>query len=213
MKNRKKIIIEALLNLEFVSGLKQIREYSKDDMERLVDGLDRFVGTFNWLNNQRLETILTKGMRGEYGQFYHINEMTVSGWVKGYFESNKQQIIKEIAYTQEETEISDEEKHYWIQMGKERFKELFNKCKETGFIMGLGVDEFPPYWIDKMAKSGVLRLDDYNMDSYKDKAKKVLRLAGLDYSDTVLQAKANDIIWKEFIKDCIDNEIDLTKLI
>ena len=112
MKNRKKIIIEALLNLEFVSGLKQIREYSKDDMERLVDGLDRFVCTFKWLNNQRLETILSKGMRGEYGQFYHINEMTVSGWVKGYFESNKQQIIKEIAYTHEETQITDEEKHY-----------------------------------------------------------------------------------------------------
>jgi hypothetical protein len=212
-KNRKTIILEALQNLEFVCGLKQIRDYSKEDLLRLVDGLELFCSKIQWLTNGRLETILQKGMRGEYGQFYHINEMTLSGWVKSYFESNKQVIIKEIAYNEKETEISEEEKAYWIQLGKERFITLFEKAKSTGLIDGLGVDGFPPYWISKLANTGVLKLENYNMDEYKDKARKMLRIQGLDYSDSVLQAKANEVIWKEFIKDCIDNEIDLTKMI
>jgi hypothetical protein len=212
-KNRKTIIIEALENLEFICGLKQIRDYSKEDLLRLVDGLESFCSKIQWLSNGRLETILQKGMRGEYGQFYHINEMTLSGWVKSYFESNKQVIIKEIAYNEKETEISEEEKAYWMQLGKERFITLFEKAKTTGLIDGLGVDGFPPYWISKLANTGVLRLENYNMDEYKDKAKKMLRIQGLDYSDSVLQAKANEVIWKEFIKECIDNEIDLTKMI
>lgn len=212
-KNRRTIILEALQSLEFVCGLKQIREYSKENVMALVDGLELFCSKFAWLNNSRLESILHKGMRGEYGQFYHINEMTLSGWIKGYFESNKQVIIKEIAYTQEETEISEQEKKHWMELGKKRFTELFQKAKDTGLIPGLSIEEFPPYWISKLANSGVLRLEDYNMDEYKDKARKMLRLQGLDYSDSVLQAKANDVIWKEFIKDCIDKNIDLPKLI
>jgi hypothetical protein len=212
-KNRKTIILEALQNLEFVCGLKQIRDYSKEDLLRLVEGLESFCSKIQWLNNGRLETIMQKGMRGEYGQFFHINEMTLANWVKSYFESNKQIIIKEIAYTQEETEISQEEKEYWMELGKKRFIELFEKAKATGLIDGLGVDGFPPYWITKLANLGVLRLENYNMDQYKDKARKMLRVSGLDYSEYVLQAKANDVIWKEFLKDCIDNEIDLTKMI
>lgn len=212
-KNRKTIILEALENLEFVCGLKQIRDYSKEDLLRLVEGLESFCSKIQWLNNGRLETIMQKGMRGEYGQFFHINEMTLANWIKSYFESNKQVIIKEIAYTQEETEISQEEKDYWMELGKKRFIELFEKAKRTGLIDGLGVDGFPPYWITKLSNSGILRLENYNMDQYKDKARKMLRVSGLDYSESVLQAKANDVIWKEFLKDCIDNEIDLTKMI
>jgi hypothetical protein len=211
MKNRKEVIIKALLNLEFICGLKQIREYSKEDLNRLVDGLERFVGTFNWLNNQRLETILSKGMRGEYGQFYHINEMTVSGWIKGYFESNKQQIIKEIAYVKDEIEPTEEEKLYWINLGKERFKELFNYAKKTGIIPGLSLKDFPVYWYDKMVNKDVLKPEKYTVD--REKAKKDLRLANEDYSELSIEAKVKDLVWREFIKDCIDNEIDLAKMI
>ncbi len=213
MKNKTyaSVILDALQNLEFVCGLKQIREYRKDDVTALVEGLTSYCKRIHWMTVNRLEIIFYKGMRGEYGQFYHINEMTLSTWIRQYFENNRNQIGKEISYMQKDSEISDDEKQYWIEKGKERFRDLFNKSRESGVMVSL--DEFAPYWFERMQNKGLLDVSKYDVTDQIDLFRKHLRLAGKDYSESVLKAKSNDLVWKMFLQDCINKKIDLTEYI
>jgi len=209
-KNRKEIIFEALNNLEFISGLKQFREYSKEDKQRLIDHIYDASKEYIWLNEKRLEYILKNGMNGNYGEYYSINLKTFTQWVNKYFESNKQQILLELSPKEDIPEISDEEKDFWIQKGKERFKRNWEKSK-SGLVPDL--DEWAPYWYNKMIEKKILIEDRYNIEFVTTEQKKMLRLDRPFFGESELRSAVKNKIWKLFILECIKKGPDLSKLI
>ena len=209
-RTKKEIIFEACNNLEFIAGLKQFREYSKEDKQRLIDCLYEGIKSYKWLNEKRLEYILNHGLRGNYGEFYGLNERTLTQWINRYHESNKQQILLELQPIEKESEVSQEEKEYWIEMGKQRFKANWEKSK-SGNVPDL--DEWAPYWYNKMVDKGVLVESRYNLDFVTDQQKKMLRLDRPFFGESELKASVRNKIWKLFILDCIKKGTDLSKMI
>jgi hypothetical protein len=128
-KTKKEIILDACLNLEFVAGLKQFRDYSKEDKQRLIDCLSECTKAFLWLTNKRLEYILFNGIRGNYGDFYSLNERTLNQWINKYYESNKSNILIELNPKNEDDKLSDEEKEQWRQAGIKRFLKNWEHSK------------------------------------------------------------------------------------
>jgi transposase-like protein len=209
-KNKKEIILDACLNLEFVSGLKQFRDYSKEDKQRLIDCLFESCKSFVWLTNKRLEYILYNGIRGNYGDFYGLNERTLTQWINKYYESHKQQILIEINPKQTDQEINQEEKNYWIELGRKRFIKNWEKSK-SGQVPDL--DEWAPYWYNKMIEKKVLVPERYNPEGVSVEQKKMLRLDRPFFGESDLRSAIRNKIWKLFIRECIQKGPDLSKLV
>lgn len=216
MKSKEKsirdILKEYLKDMEFLTGLKQFREMNKEDVVRLIDYLEETAKTFRWMNPKRLDFILKNGMQGSYGDFYGMNVKTLTKWLSMYYEQNKHQIIIELGAMGEiETEISDQEKEYWRNIGRKRFKENWDQAKDSGFVNDL--DKWGPYWYKKMVDKGVLKENLYPMKELEENAKRMLRVERKDRNPASIKAKVDNAIWKEFISYCIQHGPDLSKLI
>jgi hypothetical protein len=66
------IILTHLRKMEFVCGLKQFKEYKKEEASELLGCLSKLFGSYGWMTEARVDYILHAGMRGQYGDFYHV---------------------------------------------------------------------------------------------------------------------------------------------
>ena len=114
-------------------GKNIFKEYKEQEANQLIDCLNDLFKKYGWMTDERVDYILQAGMRGQYGDFYHVNEKTVNTWIMQYYHHHQSQIVQEVqAKNNQEKEATDEEIKHWIEVGKNIFKENYKLAKETG---------------------------------------------------------------------------------
>lgn len=208
----KKIILTHLQKMEFVCGLKQFKEYKEEDAAELIKCLQDLFKKFGWMTEERVDYILHAGLRGQYGDFYHVNEKTVSGWISQYYQHHQSQIVMEIQNANSrEKEASQEEIDHWNEIGKQTFRDNYQYAKETGTCRHLG--EWGVYWFNKLQEKGILKPWLYNVEEIEQEVRKELRLTQRYVEESTVGAKSKNKIWKLFILDSIKEKKNLDKLI
>lgn len=209
----REVILNHLKRMEFVCGLKQFKEYDKSEAIELMNCLENLFRSFSWMNESRVDHILRYGLRGEYGEFYHVNERTVNGWINKYYQNNNSEIVREVIHRHhnQEKSTTQEEIDYWINVGKQTFRDKFEESKKTGIVPHLS--DWGIYWFARMKEKGILNPDDYPVNEIKHEVRKELRLTERFIEETTVNARAKNKVWKLFIKDCISKQIDLTQYI
>lgn len=203
----REILKEWLKKLEFMTGLKQFREMSIEDMKSLLDCLEEKVKEYHWMTESRLNEIMKKGMEGNYGDFYSINVRTVSQWCSLYYEHHKQLIIVENFPRESDPEKSQDEIDYWLNKGKEMFADCWERAKE-GEIRPLA--EWIPTNYQKFVDLGILKEENYRFDeNYESRMMRIEK--GLAFSAQMLIPRKKEMVWRQFIKDMISKGVDLTQ--
>jgi hypothetical protein len=198
--------------MEFVCGLKQFKEYKKEEASELLGCLSKLFGSYGWMTEARVDYILHAGMRGQYGDFYHVNEKTVSVWINQYYSHHQSQIVQEVqALNNKEKEPTSEEIAYWIEIGKQIFRDNYQHAKETGFCRDLA--EWGVNWFNKFQEKGILKPWEFNVEEMENDVRKELRLTVRYVDETSVGAKTKNKIWKLFILQAIRENKDLDKLI
>jgi hypothetical protein len=198
--------------MEFVCGLKQFKEYKKEEATELLGCLSKLFGSYGWMSEARVDYILNAGMRGQYGDFYHVNEKTVSVWINQYYAHHQSQIVQEVqALNNKEKEPTTEEIAYWIEIGKQIFRDNYQHAKETGFCRDIA--EWGINWFNKFQEKGILKPWEFNVEQIENDARKELRLTTRYVEESTVGAKTKNKIWKLFILDAIKNNKNLDKLI
>jgi len=208
----KGIILKHLQKMEFVCGLKQFKEYKKEDANELIECLHDLFKKFGWMTEERVDYILQAGMRGQYGDFYHVNEKTVNGWINQYYMHHQSQIVMEVQNaSNKEKEPSAEEIAYWIEIGKNIFRENYQHDKDTGFCRDIA--EWGMNWFNKFQEKGILKPWAYNVEEIEQEVRKELRLTKHWVEESTVGAKSKNKIWKLFILESIRENRELDKLI
>ena len=208
----KGIILKHLQKMEFVCGLKQFKEYSQEDGVELLNCLNKLFSSYGWMNESRVDYILHAGMRGQYGDFYHVNEKNVSVWINQYYAHHQSQIVQEVqAMNQQEKEPTDEEIAYWIDIGKKIFRENFEYAKNTGYCVDLS--QWGSNWFNKFQEKGMLKPWEYPVEEIEKEARRDLRLTNKWIDETSVLARSRNKIWKLFILESVKNNIKLDELI
>jgi hypothetical protein len=206
------IILTHLRKMEFVCGLKQFKEYKKEEASELLGCLSKLFGSYGWMTEARVDYILHAGMRGQYGDFYHVNEKTVSVWINQYYAHHQSQIVQEVqALNNKEKEPTSEEIAYWIEIGKQIFRDNYNHAKETGFCRDLA--EWGVNWFNKFQEKGILKPWDFNVEDMENDVRKELRLTVRYVDEVSVGAKTKNKIWKLFILQAIRDNKNLDQLI
>ena len=206
-------ILKHLDKMEFVCGLKQFKEYSKEDAVELLDCLEALFRSFGWITDARIDYIMKAGLRGEYGEFYHVNERTVNTWIRTYFLHHQSDIIREnLEKSHKSEEVkSEEEIQYWIEIGKDHFRSLFEESRNTMQVAHIA--EWGIYWFAKMQDKGLLKPWKYPVDTIEEEIRKELRLTTRYVEETSVAAKTKNKIWRLFILECVKDKIQLDKII
>lgn len=208
----KKTILTHLQKMEFVCGLKQFKEYKEEDAKELLDCLYKLFSSFGWMTEARVDYILHAGLRGQYGDFYHVNEKTVNGWIGQYYQHHQSQIVMEIqAANNKEKELSEEEIAHWIEIGKQIFRENYQYAKDTGYCKDLA--EWGINWFNKFQEKGILKPWEFPVQDIESDARRELRLTTKWIDESSVAAKAKNKIWKMFILQAIDQKLNLDKII
>lgn len=208
----KGIILNHLQKMEFVCGLKQFKEYSKDDGIEILNCLNKLFNSYGWITEQRVDYILHAGMRGQYGEFYHVNEKTVSNWISQYYQHHQSQIVQEIQNQNSmHKEPTEEEIAHWIEVGKNIFRENYKDAKETGYCKDLA--EWGVNWFNKFQEQGILKPWLFNVEEIEAQARRELRLVSRYVEESTVGAKSKNKIWKLFILDAIAQGKNLDQLI
>ena len=208
----RKTILKHLQKMEFVCGLKQFKEYKKEDANELIECLHDLFKKFGWMTEERVDYILQAGMRGQYGDFYHVNEKTVNGWINQYYMHHQSQIVMEVQNaSNKEKEPSAEEIAYWIEIGKNIFRENYQHAKDTGFCRD--ISEWGVNWFNKFQEKGILKPWAYNVEEIEQEVRKELRLTKHWVEESTVGAKSKNKIWKLFILESIRENRELDKLI
>jgi hypothetical protein len=198
--------------MEFVCGLKQFKEYKKEEASELLGCLSKLFGSYGWMTEARVDYILHAGMRGQYGDFYHVNEKTVSVWINQYYAHHQSQIVQEVqALNNKEKEPSNEEIAYWIEVGKQIFRDNYQYAKETGFCRDIA--EWGMNWFNKFQEKGILKPWEFNVEEIENDVRRELRLSVRYVDETSVGAKTKNKIWKLFILEAIRQNKELDKLI
>jgi hypothetical protein len=198
--------------MEFVCGLKQFKEYKKEEASELLGCLSKLFGSYGWMTEARVDYILHAGMRGQYGDFYHVNEKTVSVWINQYYAHHQSQIVQEVqALNNKEKEPTNEEIAYWIEVGKQIFRDNYQYAKDTGFCRDIA--EWGMNWFNKFQEKGILKPWEFNVEEMENDVRKELRLTVRYVDETSVGAKTKNKIWKLFILDAIRQNKELDKLI
>jgi hypothetical protein len=198
--------------MEFVCGLKQFKEYKKEEASELLGCLSKLFGSYGWMTEARVDYILHAGMRGQYGDFYHVNEKTVSVWINQYYAHHQSQIVQEVqALNNKEKEPTNEEIAYWIEVGKQIFRDNYQYAKDTGFCRDIA--EWGMNWFNKFQEKGILKPWEFNVEEMENDVRKELRLTVRYVDETSVGAKTKNRIWKLFILQAIRENKELDKLI
>jgi hypothetical protein len=208
----KKTILTHLQKMEFVCGLKQFKEYKEEDAKEILDCLYKLFVSYGWMNESRVDYILHAGMRGQYGDFYHVNEKTVNGWISQYYAHHQSQIVQEVqALNNQEKEASPEEIAYWIEIGKQIFRDNYEHAKETGYCKDLA--EWGINWFYKFQEKGILKPWEYPVEEIETGVRRELRLSSKWIDESSVSAKSKNRLWKMFIIESIKEKRNLDKLI
>ena len=205
-------ILTHLRKMEFVCGLKQFKEYKKEEASELLGCLSKLFGSYGWMTETRVDYILHAGMRGQYGDFYHVNEKTVNGWINQYYMHHQSQIVMEIQNLHnKDREQSPEEIAHWNEIGKQTFKDNYQHAKETGTCRHLA--EWGVYWFNRFQEKGILKPWEFNVEEMENDVRRELRLTVRYVDETSVGAKTKNKIWKVFILQSIRENKELDKLI
>ena len=208
----KEIILKHLQKMEFVCGLKQFKEYSPEDGVELLNCLNKLFRSFGWMNESRVDYILHAGMRGQYGDFYHVNEKNVSVWINQYYAHHQSQIVQEVqAMNRVDREPSEEEIAQWIEIGKQIFRDNYQSAKESGFCKDLA--EWGGNWFNKFQEKGILKPWEYPVEDIEKDVRRELRISTRYIDEITVGAKSKNKIWKLFILESIKENRNLDKLI
>jgi NADH:ubiquinone oxidoreductase subunit E len=208
----KKTILTHLQKMEFVCGLKQFKEYKEEDAKEILECLYKLFVSYGWMNESRVDYILHAGMRGQYGDFYHVNEKTVNGWISQYYAHHQSQIVQEVqALNNQEKEASPEEIAYWIEIGKQIFRDNYEHAKETGYCKDLA--EWGINWFYKFQEKGILKPWEFPVEDIETGVRRELRLSSKWIDESSVSAKSKNRLWKMFILESIKEKRNLDKLI
>jgi hypothetical protein len=208
----KGIILKHLQKMEFVCGLKQFKEYSQEDGVELLNCLNKLFSSYGWMNESRVDYILHAGMRGQYGDFYHVNEKNVSGWINQYYAHHQSQIVQEVqAMNRVDREPTEEEIAQWIEIGKQIFRENYQSAKESGFCKDLS--EWGGNWFNKFQEKGILKPWEYPVEDIEKDVRRELRISTRYIDEVTVGAKSKNKIWKLFILGSIKENRNLDQLI
>lgn len=208
----KKTILTHLQKMEFVCGLKQFKEYKEEDAKEILECLHKLFSSYGWMNESRVDYILHAGMRGQYGDFYHVNEKTVNGWINQYYAHHQSQIVQEIqALNNTEKQASDEEVAYWIEIGKQIFRDNYKHAKETGYCKDLA--EWGMNWFYKFQEKGILKPWEFPVQDIESDVRRELRISSKWIEESTVSAKSKNKLWKMFILESIKDKKNLDKLI
>jgi len=208
----KEIILKHLQKMEFVCGLKQFKEYSQEDGVELLNCLNKLFTSYGWMNESRVDYILHAGMRGQYGDFYHVNEKNVSGWINQYYAHHQSQIVQEVqAMNRVDREPTEEEIAQWIEIGKQIFRDNYQSAKESGFCKDLA--EWGGNWFNKFQEKGILKPWEYPVEDIEKDVRRELRISTRYIDEVTVGAKSKNKIWKLFILESIKENRNLDKLI
>jgi hypothetical protein len=208
----KEIILKHLQKMEFVCGLKQFKEYSPEDGVELLNCLNKLFRSFGWMNESRVDYILHAGMRGQYGDFYHVNEKNVSVWINQYYAHHQSQIVQEVqAMNQVHREPTEEEIAQWIEIGKQIFRDNYQSAKESGFCKDLA--EWGGNWFNKFQEKGILKPWEYPVEDIEKDVRRELRISTRYIDEVTVGAKSKNKIWKLFILESIRENRNLDQLI
>jgi NADH:ubiquinone oxidoreductase subunit E len=208
----KAIILKHLQKMEFVCGLKQFKEYSQEDAKELLDCLNKLFTSYGWMTENRVDYILHAGMRGQYGDFYHVNEKNVSGWINQYYAHHQSQIVQEVqAMNNKDQEPTNEEIEYWIEVGKKIFRDNYQYAKDHGYCKDLA--EWGANWFNKFQEKGILKPWMYQVEDIENDVRRELRLTTRYIDEVTVGAKSKNKIWKLFILESIKENRNLDQLI
>jgi len=208
----KKTILTHLQKMEFVCGLKQFKEYKEEDAKEILECLHKLFSSYGWMNESRVDYILHAGMRGQYGDFYHVNEKTVNGWINQYYAHHQSQIVQEIqALNNTEKQASDEEIAYWIEIGKQIFRDNYKHAKETGYCKDLA--EWGINWFYKFQEKGILKPWEFPVQDIESDVRRELRISSKWIEESTVSAKSKNKLWKMFILESIKDKKNLDRLI
>jgi NADH:ubiquinone oxidoreductase subunit E len=208
----KKTILTHLQKMEFVCGLKQFKEYKEEDAKEILECLYKLFASYGWMNDSRVDYILHAGMRGQYGDFYHVNEKTVNGWISQYYAHHQSQIVQEVqALNNQEKEASPEEIAYWIKIGKQIFRDNYEHAKETGYCKDLA--EWGINWFYKFQEKGILKPWEYPVEEIENGVRRELRISSKWIDESSVSAKSKNRLWKMFILESIKEKRNLDQLI
>jgi NADH:ubiquinone oxidoreductase subunit E len=208
----KKTILTHLQKMEFVCGLKQFKEYKEEDAKEILECLYKLFASYGWMNDSRVDYILHAGMRGQYGDFYHVNEKTVNGWISQYYAHHQSQIVQEVqALNNQEKEASPEEIAYWIEIGKQIFRDNYEHAKETGYCKDLA--EWGINWFYKFQEKGILKPWEFPVEEIETGVRRELRISSKWIDESSVSAKSKNRLWKMFILESIKEKRNLDKLI
>jgi hypothetical protein len=205
-------ILKHLQKMEFVCGLKQFKEYKENDANELLECLVDLFSKYGWMTEDRVNYILHAGMRGQYGDFYHVNEKTVSVWINQYYAHHQSQIVQEVqALNNKEKEPTNEEILYWIEIGKQTFRDNYHEAKQTGQCKH--ISDWGIYWFNKFQEKGILKPWEFNVQEIESDVRKELRLTTRYVEESTVGAKTKNKIWKLFILQAIKENKNLDQLI
>jgi len=208
----KGIILKHLQKMEFVCGLKQFKEYSQEDGVELLNCLNKLFTSYGWMNESRVDYILHAGMRGQYGDFYHVNEKNVSGWINQYYAHHQSQIVQEVqAMNRVDREPTEEEIAQWIEIGKQIFRDNYQYAKDHGFCKDLA--EWGANWFNKFQEKGILKPWEYPVEDIEKDVRRELRISTRYIDEVTVGAKSKNKIWKLFILESIKENRNLDQLI
>jgi NADH:ubiquinone oxidoreductase subunit E len=208
----KATILKHLQKMEFVCGLKQFKDYNQEDAKEILECLGKLFSSYGWMNDDRVDYILHAGMRGQYGDFYHVNEKTVNGWISQYYAHHQSQIVQEVqALNNQEKEASPEEIAYWVEIGKQIFRDNYEHARETGYCKDLA--EWGINWFYKFQEKGILKPWEYPVEDIEKDVRRELRLTTRHIDEVMVGGKSKNKLWKMFILESIKEKRNLDKLI
>ena len=108
-------------------------------------------------------------------------------------------------------EPSAEEIEYWLEVGKNIFRENYQHAKETGYCKDIA--EWGVNWFNKFQEKGILKPWLYNLEEIEKEVRKELRLTKHWVEESTVGAKSKNKIWKLFILESIKENKNLDKLI
>ena len=108
-------------------------------------------------------------------------------------------------------EPSAEEIEYWLEVGKNIFRENYQHAKETGSCKDIA--EWGVNWFNKFQEKGILKPWLYNLEEIEKEVRKELRLTKHWVEESSVGAKSKNKIWKLFILESIKENKNLDKLI
>jgi NADH:ubiquinone oxidoreductase subunit E len=208
----KATILKHLQKMEFVCGLKQFKDYNQEDAKEILECLGKLFASYGWMNDDRVDYILHAGMRGQYGDFYHVNEKTVNGWISQYYSHHQSQIVQEVqALNNQEKEASPEEIAYWVEIGKQIFRDNYEHARETGYCKDLA--EWGINWFYKFQEKGILKPWEYPVEDIEKDVRRELRISTRHIDEAMVGGKSKNKLWKMFILESIKEKRNLDKLI